>query len=330
LGTEITIAIVGKNEGIQLVHPQEFKGRREDPITIDTNSGPVKFEMFTITSQEKKPQVRVRHKGVFDLDLRGIRDVWNDHKDVFGSGYIQGHIHLAFCETDAKRKNFLWSDERQDFMEAVEEFVNGYARGWLKELKKEQRLHRIEESIQNAMAILDKFLRDNPDVLSDSLKGAISGGHQPKKGKKTDEKLLGPRRRKKKSGPPISVVPKMEHEKKKMKHHSAKSKKGRRRTIVKGESGVRILHVEPDPLKEDINWTYRLDETGAILINISHKMFKIHSDKSKASMDAYVLELTRAALTEAKIKDERGPIGSEGWRQYYESYHIRHVDITMK
>jgi len=116
-----------------------------------------------------------------------------------------------------------------------------------------------------------------------------------------------------------------------MKHNSAQSRKGRKRTVVKGESGLLILHSEPDPLEEDINWTYRLKlDEGSILINISHKLFKIHSDKSVASMDAYILELTRAALTEAKIIDERGPIAAEGWRQYYESYHVRHVDVTIK
>jgi len=333
LNTKISVAILGgKSDGIMEVRPQEFRGRREDPVTIETKSGPVRFEMWTTTKKEPKPRISVRHQGVYDLSLRGIQDVWNDHREVFGSGYIQGYIHLNFCETNTKRTNFVWSDERQDFMEAVEDFVTNYAAALIKDLKKEQRLYRIQESMQNAMAILDKFIRDNPGVLSDSLRGAISTGHSPKKGKKTEEKLLGPRRRRKSGGPPISVVPKLSgKEKKGMKHNSAQSRKGRKRTVVKGESGLLILHSEPDPLEEDINWTYRLKlDEGSILINISHKLFKIHSDKSVASMDAYILELTRAALTEAKIIDERGPIAAEGWRQYYESYHVRHVDVTIK
>ena len=100
--------------------------------------------------------------------------------------------------------------------------------------------------------------------------------------------------------------------------------------MVKGESGVRLVHVEPDPLEGDINWTYKWDDDGVIMINISHKLFKIFSDQSKAAMDAYVLELSRAALTEAKIREERGPIACEGWRQYYESYHVRHSSLAIK
>jgi len=329
LNAKITIAIIGDKDSWMLVEPQEFKGRREDPVLIETKSGIVKFEMFTTTSQEKKPIIRVRHKGVYDMDLRNMKAVWGDYKDVFGSGYIQGCIHLNFCETDTKRENFVWGDELQDFMEAIEVFVQDYAKKWLKELAKHQRIHRIQQSIENAMAAVDKFLKDNPDMLSESLRGAISDGHQPKDGAKKNVKLLGPRRKKTKNNPPISSIPRMTGEKPNMKHVSGQDDKGKKRTIVKGESGFTVLHVEPDPLTEDINWTYKIDE-GIVLVNINHKLFKVHSDKSKASLDTYVLELMRAALSEAKIRDERGDIGAHGFRSLFESFHVHHVDIMIK
>ena len=172
------------------------------------------------------------------------------------------------------------------------------------------------------------FIKNNPSVLSGSLRGAISDGHKPKRGKKTVVRMLGPRRQQKKSKLPRAAVPRLVGSQKKMKHISGQHSKGSDRTVVRGESGVTVMHMEPDPLTEDINWLYKIDG-GIIYINISHKLFKIHSDKSKNSMNTYVLELIRAALSEAKIRDERGELGSEGWRQYFESFHVHHVDMMI-
>jgi hypothetical protein len=324
---QIHLALVnGKGEFVKTVEPQEFRGLKADPITIDTKSGPVLFEMYTTTIKERKPQIKVRHKAVFDMDLRKMKDIWKEYADVLDSGYIQGYIHLDFCATDTKREVFHWSDELQDFLEAIEKFCDQHARGWLKELNKKLRINRIQEDINDAVVSLDKFLKDNPQFLSDALRGPISSGHKPKKGQKPRKKYRGTN--KKRGGKGSVSMGRMGKEKNKV-HVASKHDKGSERTLVVGESGVAVDYVEPDPAKEDINWTFKIDK-GIVLVNINHKLFKIHSDRGRAVGRLYIRELIRGALSTSSVFSEKGEVQALSFKAYFENYHLPHIEFIGK
>jgi hypothetical protein len=313
-GTKITLSLVptkGKQESMD-VEVQEFPGRPEKPIIIKTASGDVKFEMFTtnVEIRRPKPQIMVRHQNKVDFRLRNIVDVWNDYKDVFESGHIQGTIHLDFCELNTPRSGFLWSDEMADFMEAVETFVADYASVWLKTLKKKRSIHRYYEVLHQVMFSVDEFLKVHPDLIGPSLRGGVSKGHVQKKGRPAG-KFSSPRR--KSSEISMSEVPELNPNNKgkrgesKGKIHtgSRSDKKGSDRKIVKGQSGTMVDLVEPDPLRDGLNWRKR-NRNGVIEINISHKDFKVASDKGNRALGLYKAMLIISALIESttdKVKN---------------------------
>jgi hypothetical protein len=325
---KIHLALVnGHGEFVKMVEPQEFRGRKEDVAVIETKSGPVQFEMYTTTQRERKPQVKVRHKGVFDMDLRRMKEIWKDFADVFDSGYIQGYIHLGFCETDTKRETFHWSDELQDFLEALEKFCDQYARKWLKDLNKKLRINEIREDISDAMDSLDKFLKENPQFLNDALRGPITSGHKPKRGKKSKDKFRGTNKKRGSKGK-VKIGRMVGKEKKKV-HVASKDENGSERTLVVGEAGVAVKYVEPDPAKEDTTWTFNIDD-GVVLVNINHKLFKIYSDKGRTVRRLYIRELIRGALSTSAIHSVIGPIQSLSYKAYFEDYHLPHVEFMGK
>jgi len=321
---DITVNIVPKEGGSDITDKviiSEFNGRKEDPILIKTPYGPAEFEVYTTYTQVPDPVFKIRHKGVVDIDMRGM-DIWEVYKDVFGSGYMQGYIHIGFCEVNAERNDLLWSDERDALVEAIKQYTNEYASEWLDDAKRKREINHHKELAKRAVSSVDSFLRENPTLLSPDFCGAISDGHSDVSGKKvkigkqstprsdgdSDDEELPKVRSKKERGERKNII-----------HVSADSPdgKGSDRDVVRGQSGVSVKMVEPNS-DECIVWRKMLDSTGVIRINIDHKDFVKCHLKGDSSEVAYIKALVIGAITEKKIYHETGEAASIVFKDGYE------------
>jgi len=327
----ITIAIVSKS-GKTTTHDvelREFPGERQEDIVIKTKSGPITFEIYTTDTEKHKPapQIMVRHQGKVDIKLRGMKDIWSEYKDVFESGYIQGYIYLDFGELNTERTDFLWSDELEHLIGAIGEFCDEYARVWLKTLRKQKAMSRYTELAKDVMADVDRFIKMNPGIIPKQLKGVISKGHVNKRGKEVG-RFESPRKKTKskpKKMPPLKP-PKKEQEKRK--HVSSRSIKGKgsERRLVQGQSGITLDLYEPDPLHDGLGWRKRLVD-GIIQVNISHKDYKICSDKGNSTLKMYMRMMVIGSWAELDIMNEKNKAASDTFAEHFDGWALRFVDL---
>ena len=328
---QITIVVV-PTRGKPLtkdVELREFPGKKQDEIVIKTKSGPVKFEIYTTDTEKHKPhpQTMIRHQGKVDIKLRGLKDVWSDYKDVFESGYIQGYIHLDFGELNTKRTEFLWSDELEHLFEAIDEFVNKYARVWLKTLRKQKAMSRYTELAKDVMADIDRFLKQNPNLMPKQFKGAISKGHVTKRGKEVG-KFESPRGKSKQGPKEIPPLKPPREEKERKRHVSSRAGKGKGsdRRLVQGQSGITLDLYEPDPLHDGLGWRKRL-ESGIIQVNISHKDYKICSDKGNATLKMYMRMMVVGCWSEVGITNEKNKTAATTFTEHFDGWALKFVDL---
>jgi hypothetical protein len=320
---KITIYLVPQEGGnvIKDVEITEFGGHKEELITIQTPYGPVVFEMFLTSIPINDPIIRVRHKQVVDIDMRNM-DVWAKHKKILGAGYIQGYIHINFCEVNAERSDLLDNDERASFVDAVEEFIADSADDYVAKAKKSEELDRRKVLLNKAMKSIDDWIKEDPSLLGPEFSGAISSGHSDVKGRKTyigkrlspegddgDDEEYRPRLYSKK---------KAQSEHKNMKHNTTDAPEGRgtERCIVKGQCGVNATFVEDMGM-----WRKKL-EGGLLFVNISHKDYVRCAQIGSTQEQEYFKLLMTCALTESKLKREFGDDTADKFREGFESIAI--------
>lgn len=316
LGTEIRLV---KYEGKdilerRLVGPQEFNGERQEEIEITNDFGVVSFDLYSTVVPVKKPKLLVKHspKGGFTFDLSEeiLHSLPEICKGVFKRGYLQGYIKINFGELTIERKDLKWGDERQAFVNSLENFCIQYGQPYIEAIEKEAKLDRFQEIVALAMVPIGQCLKSNPGLLPYVFEGVVSGGHvEARKGKPAGDlkKITKPY----KSTPPsIKIV----------KNGSDGKKK------EKTKERVRMVHVNveasADGGKKRVSLseghqpglTIRLEEggftrsrrdRGEIYINVGHPDFSAAADRNK---NCAVLYVTMVILIEICYADTTGDL----------------------
>jgi len=278
------------NKGIiseKQIKASEFPGtRQENPIAYKTTYGEITFEVFVGPEAAKKPKFTVRHHPI-TFDLKEIKDLYEEVKDVFGSGHFQGSVSVKFCTLDPSKKGFVWDDEFETFCDIVKKFAEEYLKPWLEELKDTKRSLAISELLREVLDDLENFFKDNPDLIPEGLQGLISAQHKgadPTKvdfrGKRKERKLTKrdlPRLEKKREG----------KEKKERRHSVARDDEAGAKQSAKQQPGAVIDY---DNTAIGARWRSRF-KNGRIIINALHKDFDEAERKGRKAWKHYCSQL---------------------------------------
>lgn len=310
-GSSIRIRIIDKKKKTweSAVTPQEFPGKKEIVI-METPNGPVEFTVFLTNRKQKKPALLVDHQGRFQFSAKCL-GIWDEISDVFNSGYIQGRARADFCEIKENRDGFNWNPQLGIFEETLLKFTNDYARPWLTNLAEEKDLELFAEIGLEVVLAAEEIIRQNPGLLDEIFKGAVSGGHVRTKKAGEEPTRIRSRRKKERTDnvPPLPRPDKNSastKEKGGMVHGGVASPDGSKRKAVSGQAGLQIIP------GEGVGWRIKIgtdgEENGKVVVNIAHPDWRDSQVRGQASLDTYMRLLVMSVLSRALMPGDRGDI----------------------
>lgn len=287
---EIVVIDQHKAQKSCFVTAHEFEGKREKPIDIATTLGPVTFEMWQTVKPVKNPKIFVLYKGKSRFPLKNLKELWAKVEDAFGSGFLQGKIHLHFGTLLENREEIVCDNSYYVFAEAVERFCEEYARPLVEGLESERIMEHNAEILRQSVDTFEQFLSRMPDLIPEELKGFISRGHknwEHGKDTKSPFRTTLEEAKKKRIWRKETESGKKRNEYDVL-HTGVEDKRGTRRRIVKGQKGLMIVQEEATP-ESGMDWRSRFFE-GMIGINISHEDWRLlTAQRSKTMVQKAVL-----------------------------------------
>jgi len=308
------------NKGIidKLIKASEFPGfRQEEPITYKTHHGDIIFKVFVSSEAVKKPKFIIKHHPI-TFDLKEIKDLYEEVRDVLDSGHFQGSISIKFCTLDPSKKGFIWNDEFETFCDTVRKFAEEYLRPWIEELKDKKRNFAIKELLFEVLNDLENFFKENPDLIPEGLQGLISTQHKGADQKKVDFKgKRGKRKLTKRDLPPLK--PKKEGEEKKKRRHSVvRDDEAGGKQSAKQQAGTVIDYQDAIGAR----WRSKFED-GRIIINIAHPDYSEAEKKGKRCEKLYFSQLLWFECAYLELSnDHPSEYDRKKFRGQFESYYF--------
>lgn len=294
----------------RVVEPQRFPGTKKIFSENCGEFGTVVFETFFTEKRVKTPRFFVDHQGKFTFPARNL-EVWSLLKHVFGSGYVQGVVHVPFGELTASRKTFRPSPETTALYYAMIE-VASQIDEILKQVHQEEKMCRYTAIVGNVLDRLKPIFDRMPELLSSEFKGAVAKGRPPVDShavvKRTASGRGGSRRRRD-SGEIVRRAVRREPG-----AHIGHGPAGRFK--MSHRCGITVILEEADPASDlGTAWRVRVgtekEEKGAVIINISHADWKAAKGGKKvntAALDTYVSMLIAEVLSAEGMPKDHGRI----------------------
>lgn len=317
-GIQLTVRLLDDKGAIseRRVVPLKYPGRHEF-VEITTKSGPVIFELFLTNRKQKNPRVDIEYQKRYSFSLKNLDAIWDLSSYVFGSGFIQGSIHIEFGTLTKDRKQLEWGPEVEDLEEAILKFCLDYGETWIKKLEDVKKMDLFEKVARAVLSSAEKIIKENPELLSEIFKGSVSDGHGGSTKPLHEEKKIRTRIEQRKPSdvpsikgdeeakPAPSSSPKGKRGKeKKSLHPGVVSDSGSKRRALKGQYGLQII----DGDGPRTGWRAKIgiegEEAGKIVINVQHRDYASSQDKGPTAFDTYMRLLIMVILSKPLILSE--------------------------